>query len=52
MRSQTVLQVGLGVALMAGAISLAMAADTPGGDKDMVLDPKGRVHHGEQRTFR
>ena len=39
MWSQTVLQVGLGVALMAGAISVATAAD-------MVLIPKGEFTMG------
>ena len=36
MRSQTVLQVGLGVILMAGAVSIATATDQPSSDKDMV----------------
>lgn len=46
MRSQTVLQVGLGAVLMAGAISVATAADMPSSDKDMVLIPKGEFTMG------
>lgn len=46
MRSHIVLQVGLGVALMAGAISVAVAAETPSGEKDMVLIPKGEFTMG------
>ena len=46
MRSYRVLQVGLGVALMAGAISIATAADMPSSDKDMVLIPKGEFTMG------
>ena len=46
MRRQTVLQVGLGVVLMAGAISIATAADMPSSDKDMVLIPKGEFTMG------
>ena len=46
MRSYRVLQVGLGVALMAGAISGATAADMPSGDKDMVPIPKGEFTMG------
>ncbi len=42
MRSQTTLRVGWGgVALMAGAISVATAAEMPSLDKDMVPIPKG-----------
>ena len=40
------LQVGLGVALMAGAITVATAADMPNSDKDMVLIPKGEFTMG------
>ena len=46
MRSHGVLQFGLGVVLMAGAISVATAADMPSGDKDMVLVPKGEFTMG------
>ena len=46
MRSYRVLQVGLGVALVAGAISVATAADMPSSDKDMVLIPKGEFTMG------
>ena len=46
MRSYRVLQVGLGVALMAGAISIATAADMSSSDKDMVLIPKGEFTMG------
>ena len=41
MRSQTILQVGLGVALVAGSLSMAAAAEQPSSDKDMVLSPRG-----------
>jgi formylglycine-generating enzyme required for sulfatase activity len=41
-----VLQVGLGVVLMAGAISIATAADQPSIDKDMVPIPKGEFTMG------
>ncbi|HKP01653.1 MAG TPA: SUMF1/EgtB/PvdO family nonheme iron enzyme, partial [Nitrospiraceae bacterium] len=46
MRSQTMLQVGLGMVLVAGAISVATAADMPSGDKGMVLIPKGEFTMG------
>src|SRR4029079_836554 len=46
MRSQTVLQVGLGVILMAGAVSIATATDQPSSDKDMVPIPKGELTMG------
>ncbi|MBP0127251.1 MAG: SUMF1/EgtB/PvdO family nonheme iron enzyme [Nitrospira sp.] len=46
MRSQTMLQAVLGVALMAGAISLATAADLPSSDKDMVPIPRGEFTMG------
>src|SRR6188472_2055569 len=46
MRSQMVLQVGLGVVLMAGAISIARAADQTSSDKDMVPIPKGEFTMG------
>ncbi|MEO5864923.1 MAG: SUMF1/EgtB/PvdO family nonheme iron enzyme, partial [Nitrospiraceae bacterium] len=46
MRSYRVLQVGMGVALMAGVISVATAADMPNSDKDMVLIPKGEFTMG------
>jgi len=46
MRSQTVLQVGLGVILMAGAVSIATATDQPSSDKDMVPIPKGEFTMG------
>ncbi|MCE3225230.1 MAG: uncharacterized protein K0S58_3410 [Nitrospira sp.] len=46
MRSVTVLQAGLGIVLMAGSISLAVAADTAGDNKDMVLIPKGEFSMG------
>jgi len=45
MRSQKVLQVGLGVAFVMGAISIA-AADSPTGDKDMVSIPRGEFTMG------
>jgi formylglycine-generating enzyme len=48
MRSHRVLQVGLGVALMAGVISIATAADMPSSDKDMVLIPKGEFTMGSR----
>ena len=41
MRSQTVLQMGLGVAFMAVMLSVAAAADQPNSDKDMAPIPKG-----------
>ena len=46
MRSQTMLQVGLGVVAMVGAISIATAADMPSSGKDMVLIPKGEFTMG------
>ena len=46
MRSVTVLQAGLGIVLMAGSMSLAVAADTAGDNKDMVLIPKGEFSMG------
>ena len=46
MRSLTVLQAGLGIVLMAGSMSLAVAADTAGDNKDMVLIPKGEFSMG------
>ena len=46
MRSQTMLQAVLGVAFMAGAISLATAADLPSSDKDMVPIPRGEFTMG------
>ena len=46
MWSQTVFRVGLGIALMAGAVSAATAADMPGSEKDMVLIPKGEFTMG------
>ncbi|HWC51150.1 MAG TPA: formylglycine-generating enzyme family protein [Nitrospira sp.] len=46
MRSQTILQVGLGIALVAGSLSVAAAADQPSSDKDMVLIPKGEFTMG------
>jgi len=46
MRSKTVLHIVLGIAIAAGAISLATAADLPGGDKDMVLITKGEFTMG------
>jgi sulfatase modifying factor 1 len=49
MRSHRVLQVGLGVALMAGAISVATAADMPSSDKDMILIPKGEFTIGSNQ---
>jgi len=61
MRSYRVLQVGLGMALMAGAISVATAADMLSSDKDfgstrrpwMVPIPKGEftmgsIHHSDE----
>ena len=47
MRSQTVFQIGLGVALVAGTISMA-AAESPTGDKDMVSIPRGEFTMGSQ----
>jgi formylglycine-generating enzyme required for sulfatase activity len=41
-----VFQVGLGVALMVGAVTVATAADTTSRDKDMVLIPKGEFTMG------
>lgn len=38
--------VGLGVAVLAGTMSLATAADLPGSDKDMALVPKGEFTMG------
>jgi len=46
MRSETITQVVLGMAITAGAISLAAAADPRGADKDMVLIPKGEFAMG------
>ncbi|NJL16868.1 MAG: formylglycine-generating enzyme family protein, partial [Nitrospira sp.] len=46
MRSQMVFQVGVGVAVMVGAVTLATAADAPSRDKDMVLIPKGEFTMG------
>jgi formylglycine-generating enzyme len=46
MRSRMVFQVGLGVALICGAISVATAADMPSSEKDMVLIPKGEFTMG------
>jgi formylglycine-generating enzyme required for sulfatase activity len=46
MRSQTITQLAVGLALTAGIISVATAADPPGGDKDMVLIPKGEFAMG------
>ncbi|MEP6935016.1 MAG: SUMF1/EgtB/PvdO family nonheme iron enzyme, partial [Nitrospirota bacterium] len=40
------LQIGIGVALMTGVISVATAADMPNSDKDMVLVPKGEFTMG------
>lgn len=45
MRSQTVLQLGLGVALVAGSMSLAAAAE-PQGEIDMVRIPSGEFMMG------
>lgn len=41
MRSQTITQLVVGLAITAGAISLTAAADLMSADKDMVLIPKG-----------
>ena len=46
MRSLAVLQVGWGIVFMAGSMSLAVAADTAGDNKDMVLIPKGEFTMG------
>ena len=46
MRGQMMLQVGLGMALLAGTISLAAAAETASGEKDMVFIPKGEFSMG------
>ena len=46
MRSRMVFQVGLGVALICGAISVATAADLTNSEKDMVLIPKGEFLMG------
>lgn len=46
MRSQAITQLVVGVAITAGIFSVAMAADPPGGDKDMVLIPKGEFTMG------
>ncbi|MCG3778848.1 MAG: Serine/threonine-protein kinase pkn1 [Nitrospira sp.] len=51
MRSETVLQVGLSVALIAGAISVASAANTPpseASDKAVVLIPRGEFTMGSE----
>ena len=46
MRSHITFQMGVGVLLVAGATSLAIAADTSGDNKDMVLIPKGEFTMG------
>ena len=46
MRSQSVLQAGLGVLLVLGSTSLSMAADSPSVDKDMVSIPRGEFTMG------
>jgi len=46
MRSRMVFQVGVSVAVMAGAITVATAADMPTSEKDMVLIPKGEFTMG------
>ena len=46
MRSQTVLQIGLGIILTAGAVPVSGATDASGGNKDMVLIPKGEFTMG------
>ncbi|HMS83004.1 MAG TPA: SUMF1/EgtB/PvdO family nonheme iron enzyme [Nitrospira sp.] len=46
MRSQTITQLVVGIAITVGVVSLVAAADPPGGDKDMVLIPKGEFTMG------
>ncbi|MDH4302293.1 MAG: formylglycine-generating enzyme family protein, partial [Nitrospira sp.] len=46
MRSRMVFQVGVGVALMAGAITVATAANMPTSEKDMVPIPRGEFTMG------
>jgi formylglycine-generating enzyme required for sulfatase activity len=48
MRSQTILQLVVGMAITAGAISFVAAADLPTADKDkdMVLIPRGEFTMG------
>ncbi|MBH0196121.1 MAG: DUF2867 domain-containing protein [Nitrospira sp.] len=46
MRSRMVFQIGLGAALMVGAVTVTTAADMPSGEKDMVLIPKGEFTMG------
>jgi sulfatase modifying factor 1 len=46
MRSQTILEIGLGVVLVAGTLTVAAAADQPSSDKDMALIPKGEFTMG------
>ena len=47
MRSRMVFQVGLGVALMVGAVSVATAAEKPS-TRGHGAHSQGRVHHGKQ----
>ncbi|MBX3237649.1 MAG: SUMF1/EgtB/PvdO family nonheme iron enzyme [Nitrospiraceae bacterium] len=46
MRSRTGLQIGMGVALVAGTLSLAQAGESTTTEKDMVLIPKGEFMMG------
>ncbi len=46
MRSHITFQMGIGMLLVAGATSLAIAADVSGDNKDMVLIPKGEFTMG------
>ena len=52
MRSLTVFQVGWGIVFMAGSVSLAVAADIAGDNKDMVLIPKGEFTMGSNEHCR
>lgn len=46
MRSQAITQLVVGMAITVGVVSLAVAADPPGGHKDMVPIPKGEFTMG------
>ena len=46
MRSHMVVQAVIGVVLVAGSLSLALAGDNTGESKDMVLVPKGEFAMG------
>ena len=51
MRSQTILQVVVGMAITAGTISLATPGNLPAADTGMVLIPKGEFTMGRSEHF-